>query len=241
MQLTIASFFAGILTILAPCVIALLPIILSGTIGEKNPWRPLVIALSLGISVAIFTLLLKASTTLIDIPQSFWQNISGGLILAFGIIMIFPEIWEKLAFKLKLYKSENLLAKSANKKGLMGAVFLGAALGPVFSSCSPTYALILGIVLPQNFGMGVINILIYSFGLMLPLIAIGYGGQKISAKFKAGANPKGWLKRSLGLLLVVVGILIITGWDKKLQTYILDKGYVGPINIEQSLLEKVDS
>ena len=241
MNILIVAFLAGILTILAPCVITLLPIILGGSLGEKDYKKPLIVAISLGISVFIFTLLLKASTVLLMIDPKFWQVISGLLIGGFGIIMLFPSLWDKVVIKLKLYKSDELLHKSSQKKGVKGSILLGAALGPVFATCSPTYAVILGIVLPQSLAEGVLSIASYSLGLMLLLIIIGYGGQKISSKFKGASNPKGLLKRTLGVLLIVTGFLIFTGYDKKIEAYIIQEGYLGPINIEQSLLENYNN
>lgn len=241
MNYLLPSFFAGMLTVLAPCVVTLLPVILGGTIGEKNPWRPLVIAGSLGISVIAFTLLLKVTTAFIGIPQEFWRSISGLLIILFGFTMVFPAIWEWLSFKFKLYKSEHLLHKSGQKNGLLGAALLGASLGPVFTTCSPTYTVILAIVLPANFAIGMINLIAYTLGLTLFLLAIGYGGQKVSTKFKFAVNPNGWFKKSLGVLLVATGLLVLTGLDKTLESKILDSGYLGPISIEESLLERVEN
>lgn len=238
MEFLIPSFLAGILTVLAPCVIALLPVILGGTLGHRSPWRPLVIAASLGVSVLIFSLLLKATTLLLGVPQSVWQFLAGALILMFGLTMTFPALWEKLSLKLKLYKSENLLNKSGQKEGWGGALLLGASLGPVFTTCSPTYALILAIVLPANFWVGILNLLAYILGLMSFLLLVGYGGQKLSSKFRFAVNPRGWFKRALGLLLVLTGLMIVTGLDKAFEAWILESGYLGPIQIEQSLIEK---
>lgn len=241
MEFLIPSFIAGLLTVLAPCVVTLLPVILGGSLGTKNPWRPLVIAGSLGVSVILFTLLLKATTTFIGIPQEFWRSISGILVILFGITMVFPVLWEKLSFKMRLYKSESLLEKSGKKEGMKGAVLLGAALGPVFTTCSPTYAIILAIVLPANFGIGLLNLIIYTFGLVLLLLAIGYGGQKVSKRFKFAVNPTGWFKRGLGVILLITGFLVISGLDKTLEITILNAGYLGPIEIEQTLLEQVQA
>ncbi len=232
MELLIPSFFAGILTVLAPCVIALLPVILGGSLGAKDPLRPIIIVGSLGISVIIFTLLLKASTVLIGIPQSFWSYFSGGLILIFGITMAFPRIWNFIAFKLHLHKSDSLLEKNSSS-----AVLLGASLGPVFTTCSPTYALILAVVLPQNFTVGLINLLVYTVGMLIPLLIIGYGGQRITQKLKWAVNPNGIFKRLLGALLILTGLMIFTGYDKVLEAKILDTGYTGPINIEKQLIK----
>lgn len=239
MEYLIPSFLAGILTVLAPCVVTLLPIILGGSLGEKNFLRPLVIAGSLGISVIVFTLLLKATTLLINIPQNFWASVSGVLIIIFGFTMLFPTLWEKVAFKLKFYKSGSLLNKNSKKKGLKGAFLLGASLGPVFTTCSPTYALILAVVLPNNVGIGIINLIFYALGLTLILLAIGYGGQKVSNYFKFAVNPNGLFKRGLGVVLIVTGLLIMTGYDKEIEKNLIRSGYKGATGIEASLIDSI--
>lgn len=71
--LLITSLLAGMLTILAPCVLPVLPVVLAGSLTEKQKWYPYVVTLSLALSVVLFTVLLKASTALIDIPPSFWK------------------------------------------------------------------------------------------------------------------------------------------------------------------------
>lgn len=240
MELIFVSFLAGVLTVLAPCVLALLPVILGGTLGQQNPYRPLIIAVSLGISVIIFTLLLKFLTTFAGVPQQTLIIIAGALVAVFGLTMVFPRTWEKIAFKLKLYKSENLIEESNKHQGNKGAILLGASLGPVFSSCSPTYTIIIAIVLPQDFVTGLINLFAYTLGLVLLLLVIGYAGQKATKKLRALANPYGWFKKFLGVLLVLTGIAVASGLDKDLEAYILESGYLGPIDIENSLLENVD-
>lgn len=231
MEYLIPSFLAGILTVLAPCVVTLLPVILGGTLGHKDPYRPLIIAGSLGVSVILFTLLLKATTLLIDVPAEFWRSVSGILIILFGVTMFAPILWEKLSFKLKLYKSEKLLSKSK------GAIMLGASLGPVFSTCSPTYALILAIVLPNNFTVGFASLLSYTFGLVFVLLLIGYGGHHVTKRFKFAVNPTGWFKRGLGALLIITGLLVFTGFDKSIESFILNSGYNGSAELEASFIE----
>lgn len=76
MTLALISFIAGILTILAPCVLPVLPVILAGSITEKQKWYPYLVTLSLALSVVLFTVLLKVSTVFIDIPSVFWKYLS---------------------------------------------------------------------------------------------------------------------------------------------------------------------
>ncbi len=71
------SFFSGILTVLAPCVLPLLPVILGGSLAGQSKKRPYVIIASLILSLLLFTLLLKASTVLIDVDPIVWDYVAG--------------------------------------------------------------------------------------------------------------------------------------------------------------------
>lgn len=71
------SFFSGILTVLAPCVLPLLPVILGGSLAGQSKKRPYIIIASLILSLLLFTLLLKASTVLIHVDPIVWDYVAG--------------------------------------------------------------------------------------------------------------------------------------------------------------------
>ncbi|MFZ5424572.1 MAG: cytochrome c biogenesis protein DipZ [Patescibacteria group bacterium] len=241
MELAIVAFLAGVLTVVTPCVLPILPIILGGTLADsQDKKRPFIIVASLGLSVLAFSLLLKSSTLLINIDPSFWKYFSGGIILIFGIFTLFPNVWEKVSEKIGLGGLGNLLQQSQAKGGRLGQVLVGISLGPVFSSCSPTYAVILAVVLPQNFSSGLLNLIIYVVGLSLALLTIAIFGQGAIAKLKWAANPTGWFRKGLGVLFVVVGVAIITGYEKKLEIALLDNGLYDFTRFDQKLIEQVD-
>lgn len=236
--LLLTSFLAGLLTILAPCVLPLLPVIVGGSAGSRNKWYPLILVTSLSLSVILFTLILKASQFLIDVPQNFWKILSGGIVLIFGLAWLFPKGWEFISNKLNLLgRSQKNLAEARQVESAWGAVLMGAALGPVFSSCSPTYFVILATVLPVSFGLGMIYLLAYGVGLAFMLGLIAFFGQKLTSKLGWIANPEGLFKKIMGLLLILVGIAVISGLDKKLEERILDAG-LGVTQLEQSLLDQ---
>lgn len=243
LTLIIISFLAGVLTVLAPCILPVLPIVIGGSVtpGEKpNKWRPYIITGSLAVTIVVFTLLLKASTAFIMIPPEFWKWVSGTIIILFGLISIFPQLWDGVSTKLGLgRKSEEALQKSNQKTGVMRDVLVGLSLGPVFSSCSPTYFLILATVLPASFINGLIALIAYALGLASILLLISLLGQKLIAKIRWAADPRGWFKRGLGILFVLVGLFIISGLDKHIQTAVLDGGYFDITKVEQQLLEQV--
>ena len=240
MILFILSLVAGVLTVLAPCTISLLPIIVGGSVGGKhNTKRAIVVTSSLGLSVVLFTLILKVSTAFINIPQEFWQGLSGIIIFLLGITMIFPNLYENLPWVNKLNQGSNkLLAVGYNKQNFTGDIITGAALGPVFSSCSPTYFLILATVLPRSFGAGLVYLFAYALGLSAMLLVVCFAGQKLMSRLGVASDPKGWIKRGVGILFLIVGISIFFGYDKKLETAITSAGYFDVTQIEQKLLEK---
>ncbi len=238
------SFLAGALTVAAPCVLPLLPIILGGSIEttqneNRSRYAPFVIILGLVLSVIIFTLLLKASTSLLGVPQLVWQAISAGIILLFGLSFLFPTAWSLVSTKLGLQKNSDLmLDRAAHQRGFFGNFFMGAALGPVFNSCSPTYALIVAIILPRSFEEGLTHLVAYALGLGVVLLAIALIGRSFVQHLRPIANPNGYFRKGLGLLFVLVALLVFTGYDKKFQAYVLEQGWYDPIaNFEQKITE----
>lgn len=239
MALLLIAFVAGLLTVLAPCTLPLLPVIVGGSVsGQNNFKRALIIALSLGASVFIFTLLLKASTLFILVPQSFWQIISGGLLIVFGLVTLFPKIWDtfKLAATLNL-SGNRLLAQGYVKKSFTGDIIMGAALGPVFSSCSPTYFIVLATVLPVHPTEGIIYLLAYSVGLVLSLLAVSVIGQRIVGALGIASNPEGLFKRTIGVLFLLIGLVIVAGYLTPIESAVLShSGIFDVTKIEQRLL-----
>lgn len=242
MALLILSFIAGVLTVAAPCVLPLLPVIIGGSLLEANKdkpekqWlRPLIIASSLAVSVITFTLLIKATTTLLGVPQMVWQIVSGVIVLLLGINFVWPHGWEMISAKTGLFNQSNVvLSKAYKQNGIFGAMLIGGALGPVFSSCSPTYALIVATVLPVSFGQGFVYLVAYALGMSAMLLLIAYLGQVFVVRLGWLSNPNGWLKKGIGVLFILVGIMVISGLDKKLQAYVLEQGWYDPIsNIER--------
>lgn len=240
MSLFLISLLAGVLTVLAPCILPLLPVIVGGSItdGPANKKKALVITLSLGISVVLFTFLLKISTVFINVSPTFWQFVSGVIIIVLGFATLFPKLWDMIPFMGKLNRSSNAVMSSGyQKQSFWGDVLVGASLGPVFTTCSPTYFIVLATVLPVSFTAGLIDILAYAFGLSVSLFCIALIGQRLVGKLNNASNPHGWFKKALGVLFLIVGVAIITGFDKKIQVYLLDGRVFDVTRIEQKLLQ----
>ncbi len=224
MLLLLGAFIAGMLTVLAPCVLPLLPIIIGGSISgnKKDTRRPFIIAGSLAVSLIFFTLLLKASTLLINIPPNAINYASGAVIIVMGVLTLFPMLYERVISKLGIQsRSQRLLGKGTqNKSSIVGPIVTGAALGPVFSSCSPVYAYILATILPGSFAEAMAYIVAYVLGLSIVLLAVGFLGQKFIHKISWATNPKGWFNRVVAILFILVGLLVFTNSARGVQTWV---------------------
>ncbi len=234
------SFFAGVLTVLAPCILPLLPIIIGGSVANGSKVRAYTVIASLIVSVIAFTLLIKVSSLFLNVPPETWKYISGFILGVIGLTMIFPLLWESIPFVAKMSQSSNqLLGVGLQKKNMIGDVIMGAALGPVFSTCSPTYFVILATVLPAHFLLGLLYLFAYSLGLGLALLAISIFGQKLADKLAVTADSRGLFKKTIGAIFIVVSVLIISGYDKKLQVFVGDH-FFDVTKLEQKLLKTTE-
>ena len=243
MILLALSFIAGVLTILAPCTLPILPLMVGSSIvggGESkttNIRKAMTIAASLGISIVAFTFILKVSTAFIYIPEVTWSIVAGLIISIFGLVTVFPILWEKIPLVSKMNIGSNrVLGAGYQKKSFWGDVIIGAALGPVFSTCSPTYFVILATVLPQSFLTGFVYLVAYALGLSLMVLLVAFLGQKLVSKLGSLSNPNGWFKKTLGVIFLIIGVSIIFGFEKVAETKLLDSGIFDVTKVEQILL-----
>jgi cytochrome c-type biogenesis protein len=238
-ELLVLSLIAGVLTVLAPCILPLLPVIIGSSSGARSKATPYIVIASLGASILVFTYLLRATTTLITIPSYVWTYLSGGILVVFGLILAFPALWDKVPGIAKLSAQSNQLVGAGHQKqSVWGDVIIGAALGPVFSTCSPTYFVILATVLPESFVVGTIYLLAYIAGLSAILLLIALLGQKFADRLTNVADSKGWFKRGIGVLFVLVGFAVMTGFDKQIEIWLLDAGIYDISRFENQLLEE---
>ncbi|MCH9816164.1 MAG: cytochrome C biogenesis protein [Actinomycetia bacterium] len=258
------ALVAGMLTTLAPCVLPLLPVIVGGSVAGVGPAgvaegeklssagdlalaqktqratarkRAFIIAASLGVSIIVFTLILKASTSLIGIPTQVWEWVSGTLLILLGLVSLFPQLWEKISVTLRLQARTTAgLTNARQQSGITGQILTGAALGPVFTSCSPLFGYVIVTVLPADFGYGLILLGAYVIGLSGTLLAISLLGQRAIQGARWAADPDGWFRRGLGAVFVIIGVLVLTGWMKDLETWLILNSPIQPWNLDSGFI-----
>ena len=154
--------------------------------------------------------------------------------------MLFPQLRDRLKLLFSSSKPTASLKKQEKKSGFWADVLLGASLWPIFASCSPTYALIISTILPQNLTMGIFSIFAYILGFWLVLAIVIYFGQEAVKKLNRYANPNGIFKKVIWILLILTGVLILSWGFKRIEAKLVDSPFwKNLIRIEKNALNNL--
>lgn len=214
------SFLAGVLSVLSPCVLPLVPILV-GTALNTHRYGPYALALGLAVSftaVGVFIATLGAS---IGVDQEVFRNIAAALLITFGIVLLSSALQEKFAgITAGIGGSGNNLLSKVSTDSLSGQFLLGLLLGVVWSPCvGPVLGATITLA-SQGTNLGHVTFVMALFGLGagLPLILLGLLSRQAMMRVRNKLFVAGKIgKRILGTILLLVGLLIITGFDKQFE------------------------
>ena len=219
----LGALLAGALTTLAPCALSLLPVVVGGSVhgatdgGARR--RAFIIA-----------------AALITIPPSVWRGLSGGLLIVLGVFALFPDLWDRISVASGLgTASATGLHRAHGRRDAVGAMITGAALGPVFTSCSPLFGYLVVTVLPAELGRGLLLLVAYVAGLVGVLLAIALIGQRAVQRLRWAADPHARWRRALGVLFIVIGVLIATGLMLTIEAWLVENSPIRPWEIGADL------
>lgn len=219
------ALLAGLLSILSPCVLPILPIVL-GTAASNHRYGPLALAAGLSVSFTAIGLFLATAGHAIGLDADRLRYVAAVLIVVVGTVLLLPPLQARLAVAagpLGNWADSSLGMGHAN--GLAGQFWIGVLLGAVWSPCvGPTLgAASLVAAQGKDLGEVVLTMLAFGIGAALPLLGLGWLSRETMARWRSGLLSAGSAtKAALGLLFVVVGILIISGADKSLEAFLVD-------------------
>lgn len=218
------GFGAGALTILSPCVLPLVPVVLASA-AQRHRMGPFALALGLvfGFVSAGFILAVFGSHLGIDPEQ---VRFTGALILfAAGIFLLLPRLQDRIAGLVG-----PAIAWAANRqqgfeeKGLAGQAVIGLLLGIVWSPCvGPTLGAATALAAQGNrLSEVALTMTAFGAGIASMLLLISLLGQKAMSRLRDGVSPgAARAKLILGLTLGVIGLAIMTGYDRVLEAALL--------------------
>lgn len=201
------AFSAGIVSVLSPCVLPLIPAVMAYSTG-KGRLRPL--AIVLGLSLSFTSMGIAASILgMAFIGYVYHLRIAAALIIIFlGLYMLSESLERKLlTLKSRMLPSLNLPISSS---GVVGGFILGLSLGIAWTPCiGPILGTILALVaIEASPFYGAVMLFIYSLGLGIPMLVIGYV-TKSSIQLGKFARYGAILERVTGAVLIIVGLYMM--------------------------------
>lgn len=218
--LILFSFVAGIVTILSPCILPILPIVLSGSVGGHK--RPLGIVTGFVLSFTFFTLFLAVIVRSFGISADVLRLVSVIIILLFGIALVLPAA-QKLS-EILFSKLSSKMPVGNSSTGFFSGILIGISLGLIWTPCvGPIIAAVITLATTASVNSQTVLItLAYSLGTAIPMFFIMYSGRKLFEKVPWLLKNTGKIQRIFGVLMILTALAIYFNLDRKFQTFILD-------------------
>ncbi len=214
------ALLAGLLSILSPCVLPLLPLVL-GAAASQHRFGPALLALGVALSFVAIGLFVATIGFSIGLDNSVFRLVAAALMLVAGLVLIAPPLQEKLAAAAgPLSDRIDSAFRGAPATGALGQFGLGLVLGAVWSPCvGPTLgaASVLA-ARGENLGQVAATMSAFGLGAALPLLALGALSRQLMLRWRDQLLRAGkYAKQALGALLILLGGLILAGLDKSVE------------------------
>ncbi|MFC3695806.1 cytochrome c biogenesis CcdA family protein [Chenggangzhangella methanolivorans] len=219
------AFLAGVLTILSPCVLPLVPLALGAAASEHRMGS---IALVGGLTLSFVAIGLFVATVgfAIGLDADVFRAVAATLMIVFGLVLIVPAAQARFAVAagpIGNWAGERL--DTVFRTGLAGQFLVGLLLGAVWAPCvGPTLgATSVLAARGENLGTVALTMVTFGVGAAAPLLLLGMLSREALVRWKTRLMETGrGAKVVLGVLLLVIGAAVLTGVDKSVETALVE-------------------
>lgn len=219
------AFLAGLVTTLSPCVLPLLPIIASSATGRSR-WGLVMLAMGLIIAFTTVGVTVSASGQLLGLQERTLRTVAGALMLVFGALLLSPhaQAWfTRMSARLGNAGHQGMARIQSDHPVAQLAV--GMMMGVAWSPCvGPTLGAAIGLA-AQGGGIAeaTVVMLLFSFAAVIPLALAGLASRQLFLRNRDRMADIGRIGRwVMGVALVLIGTLVLTGLDKQMEAALLN-------------------
>jgi cytochrome c-type biogenesis protein len=219
------AFAAGLLSILSPCVLPLVPIVLGAAV-VAHPLGAFALAAGLAVSFTALGLLLALVGFGLGIDPGMFRVVAAAIMIVLGAILVVPS-WQA-----QLAAAGGPISSWADRRfggfassGLAGQFAIGLLLGAVWSPCvGPTLGAA-SLLASQGHDLlrVTLTMVVFGVGAALPLILLGLLSRATLMRVRSSLMSAGKLgKALLGAAFIVIGVAIVSGADKRIEAALVD-------------------
>jgi cytochrome c biogenesis protein CcdA/thiol-disulfide isomerase/thioredoxin len=208
------AVLAGAGTALSPCVLPVLPALLSaGGVGGRR--RPLGVVLGLSVTFAVTIIGIAKVTDGVGLGSDPLRAVAVVVLLAAGLTLLVPSVADRLEARMSRLAA---FGPRSRGDGFRSGLLVGAALGFVYTPCAgPILAAVISVSAAS--GRSVAVGIAYTLGSAAVLLVLTLGGRSLFERVRsAGRGPA--LQRALGAIMVLTALVIISGEDVRFNEYI---------------------
>ena len=222
---TALAFIAGVLSVLSPCVLPILPIVL-GAAASKHRLGPMALAAGLSVSFVTVGLFVATIGHAIGLSGDALRAVAAVLIVAIGAVLMLPPLQARLAVAsgpIAAWTDQRFGQSPGNR--LSSQFWIGALLGMVWTPCvGPTLGAA-SLLAAQGRELLQVGITMFAFGVgaALPLLVLGIVSREAMPRWRHLLLSAGHgVKTAFGLFFVVIGGLVLVGLDKSIETVLVN-------------------
>ena len=213
--LMLFAVVAGAATALTPCVLPVLPALLSAsaTGGRRRP-----IGIVFGLAVT-YTITIAALASVIDgvgLAEGAVRTIAIAVLFIFGLTLLVPRIGDRIEVKLSPLSR---LGPRSRGDGIWSGLAVGAALGFLYAPCAgPILAAVISLSATGGSSGRVLALAVsYSVGSAAVLLLLAFGGRRLAARIRRAGQGL-TLQRALGTVMIATAVLMLADLDVRFQT-----------------------
>jgi len=208
------AVLAGAGTALSPCVLPVLPALLSaGGVGGRR--RPLGIVLGLSITFTVTIVGIAKVVDGVGLGSDPLRDVAIVVLLVFGAALLLPQLSDRIEAPLSRLAR---FGPRSRGDGFLSGLLVGGALGFVYTPCaSPILAAVISVSAAS--GKTIVIALAYALGSAIVLLALTLGGRRLFDRIRrAGRGPA--LQRALGVVMILTAVAILANLDVNFDQFV---------------------
>lgn len=219
------AYCAGLLTLINPCVLPLLPVVLAASL-QRSRFGPAALAAGLTSSFTAVGVGVSAFGWSAGIDGRMVAHAAAAAMILFGAVLLVPRATNAFAIALSPVAGRaDAGIGRVGRDGMTGQFVTGTLLGAVWSPCiGPTLGGAIGLAASgEGLAQAILVMLMFGAGVSTILVGLAYGSRRaVEARRERLAAWMPWAKPVMGGTLVAVGLAIILGIDRTIEAVLLD-------------------